>query len=401
MPVSSEHRRKTALMTLASATVLGAGQAALSFCKALRRSGWRVVVIWGPPSRKEEGVAAVQAMEEVGVEVHALRRLVAPTVPVWFTLRGIAKANRPDVVIGVMQRDRPIAMALSHSLGVPGVVAAQNQHIFWGSPLISWGKRMIYTFAVRNWASLVVCTSERVRDEIESFGVSRERTTILPNGISPAPRPNLSTTERDALRAELGAGPGSTLLLNVGRLDPQKGQDILIEAFAACARTRRHLQLGLIGGVSGGAAKRRTVAFDAMLRDRVKRLGVGDQVKFVGWRSDVWRLLAVADGYVHASRWEGFSFAMLEAMAASLPVVITDCSGTPEGFIQSDHGWIARADDADALAGAIAHLADLTPDARSRMGEAGRHLVEERYESDVIGNRFADLVGRLVKGHHS
>jgi glycosyltransferase involved in cell wall biosynthesis len=400
VPVTATHGSKTALMTLTSATVLGAGQAALCFCKALRRSGWRVVVIWGPSSRKEEGTAAVQAMEEAGVEVHTLTRLVGPTAPVWFSLRGVAKTNQPDVVIGVMQRDRPIAMALSRSLGVPGVVAAQNQHIFWGSPVVSWAKRLIYTFAIRNWASLVVCTSERVRDEIESFGVSRDRTTVLPNGISPEPVPSLTTAERNALRAELGAGPESTLLLNVGRLDPQKGQDILVEAFATCARRRRRVQLALIGGITGGAAKNRTVAFNALLRDRVEKLGISDRVRFVGWRSDVQKLLAVADGYVHASRWEGFSFAMLEAMAASLPVVITDCSGTPEGFIESKHGWIVSAGDTDALAQAIAYLADLTPEARSSMGEAGRRLVEERYESGAIGSRFVELVSRVVNAHH-
>ena len=397
--VRGAHRSKTALMTLASATVLGAGQAALSFCKALRQAGWRVVVIWGPSSRKEEGVVAIEAMEDAGVEVHTLTRLVAPTAPVWFALRRIAKLNPPDVVIGIMQRDRPIAMALGRSLAVPGVVAAQNQHLFWGTPVISWAKRQIYTFAIRNWASLVVCTSERVRDEIESFGVGRNRTTVLPNGINPDPPVKLTASERIGLRAELGAGPETTLLLNVGRLDAQKGQDILVEAFAGCCRARPDLRLSLIGGISGGAAKVRTVAFDAMLRARVEELGIAQQVRFVGWRSDVRRLLAVADGYVHASRWEGFSFAMLEALAASLPVVITDCSGTPDGFIESKHGWIVPAGDAGALARAIAQMADLTPEARSSMGKAGRRLVEERYGSEVIGDRFADLVGGVVKAH--
>jgi glycosyltransferase involved in cell wall biosynthesis len=390
---ASSHRM---LMTLATATGSGAGEAALHFCEALRRDGWCVDVVWGPPVREQDGVAATAAMRAAGVDVHQLDRTIAPTWPVWMRLQPLAKALRPTAVIGVMQRDRPVAMALSRWLDVPGIVAAQNQHVFWGSPAVSVAKRLLYRFALKRWASLVVCTSEAVRREILGFGVANGRTVVLPNGIALGERRALSPQDRDAARAELGAGPTDLLLINVGRLDVQKGQDILVDAFTACARSRPHVRLALVGDVSAGPNQKRMAVFAADLRSRVRATGVGERIVFAGWRSDVARLLQASDAYVHAARWEGFSFAMLEAFAAALPVVITDCSGYPDGFVEARHGWVVPREDSHALATAIGRLVDLTPEARSRMGLATRELVEAHYDIRTLGAQFAEFVSQTV-----
>ena len=285
-------------------------------------------------------------------------------------LHPLAKALRPTAVIGVMQRDRPVAMALSRWLDVPGIVAAQNQHVFWGSPAVSVAKRLLYRLALKRWASLVVCTSEPVRREILGFGVASWRTVVLPNGIALGERRALSPQDRHAARAELGAGPTDVLLINVGRLDVQKGQDILIEAFTTCARSRPHIRLALIGDVSGGPNQKRMAAFASDLRRRVRATGVAERIFFAGWRSDVARLLRAADGYVHAARWEG--------------------------FVEARHGWVVPRENAEALATAIGRLVDLAAEARSTMGLAARRLVEEHYDIRTIGAQFAEFVAQAV-----
>jgi len=128
----------------------------------------------------------------------------------------------------------------------------------------------------------------------------------------------------------------------------------------------------------------------------VHATGVGERIVFAGWRSDVGRLLQAADGYVHAARWEGFSFAMLEAFAAALPVVITDCSGYPDGFVETRHGWVVPKETAQALVVAIGRLVELTPEARSAMGLAARELVEAHYDIRTLGARFAEFVAHAV-----
>jgi len=235
-----------------------------------------------------------------------------------------------------------------------------------------------------------------VRREILGFGEASWRTVVLPNGIALGERRGLSPQDRHAARAELGVGPTDLLLINVGRLDVQKGQDILIDAFTTCARTRPHIRLALVGDVSGGPNQKRMAVFAADLRRRVRATGVAERIFFAGWRSDVARLLQAADGYVHAARWEGFSFAMLEAFAAALPVVITDCSGYPDGFVEAQHGWVVPRESAQALATAMGRLVDLTPEARSTMGLAARGLVEEHYDIRTLGAQFAGFVAQAV-----
>ncbi|MFW6032695.1 MAG: glycosyltransferase, partial [Phycisphaeraceae bacterium] len=84
-------------------------------------------------------------------------------------------------------------------------------------------------------------------------------------------------------------------------------------------------------------------------------------------------------------------------MAARLPVIFTDCSGWPDDFQQDVHGRIVPTGDPDALADAIRQFAAMTPDQRQAMGEAGRRFAEERYDINVVGRRFAELVESVLE----
>jgi glycosyltransferase involved in cell wall biosynthesis len=378
---------------MASAT--GAGQVVLQYCRGLLRDGWNVTLVCGPPPLGE-GDGCVGELRTLGVNVQLLDRTVAPTWPVWKQLVALARDVNPSVIVGIGQRDRAIAMALAGSLGVPGIVTAQNQHVFWGSLLVRIAKRTIYILALRRWASMIICTSEPVRREILGFGIPENRTVLLPNGVALRDPPALTEGHRRSLRAEMGAAPGDILLLNVGRLDIQKGQDILIDSFVRSARERPSLRLAVVGDVSGGPNRRRMEAFANTVRQRAKASSASDRICFLGWRTDVPHLLAAADGYVHSSRWEGLSFAVLEAMCAGLPPVMTDCSGTPVGFEDGVHGWIVPRGNATALARGIANLADLSSRKRTLMGQAARKLVDDNYDVDKIGIRFSELVGTTL-----
>jgi len=384
-----------ALMTLASADATGAGQMALEFCRSLGEADWRVVLVSGPAPPPDRGGSILPRMVEAGVEVRELDRLVAPTWPVWKRLRTIAAECHPDVVIGVMQRDRPVALVLARVLRVPGLVAVQNQHVFWGPPPVRWAKRLIYRLSVRFLATLAVCASEPVLQEIRRFGVSTERSRLLPNGIRIAPPAWLSESERRTLRAELGAGPADLLMVNVGRLDRQKGQDLLISALARCSDRYPRLRLALVGGVVPGAGQARGAEFAAGLKRQVSSEGVQDRVVFAGWRTDVARVLRAADGYVHAARWEGWSLAVMEAMANSLPIVMTDCAGWPTGFSAGTQGWVVASNDVAALAVGIEMLAKASDTHRVAMGEASRSLVQRHYDIRTISHQFARLVVAL------
>jgi glycosyltransferase involved in cell wall biosynthesis len=181
-------------------------------------------------------------------------------------------------------------------------------------------------------------------------------------------------------------------LINVGRLDRQKAQDILAQALAMTDLAARKAKMVLIGGASESARAAKTEDFATDLRNYVQQKGLADRLIFAGWRNDVPALLQAADAYIHSARWEGFPLAPLEAMAASKPCVWTDCSGHPEGFVEGTHGWVAAKEDPQSLRQAIERMLDLSPEQRTRMGLACRELAESRYDIQKVGARFVEMV---------
>ncbi|WP_369135112.1 glycosyltransferase family 4 protein [Modestobacter sp. I12A-02662] len=376
-------------MTLRRPDRTGAPRMALEFARALRADGLDLTLVHGPLPRT--GPSILPDVAGVGVRTVLEPRLERPWDP--RLVRALAARVRRDggrCVIGVNQSDRAPALLAAARAGVPGVLMVQNQHRFHGPRPLAAAKRRSYQAVVARHTTLAVCTSTVVRDEMTAFGVPAERTVVLPNGISvPAPVA-LTGAERARLRGQMGAGEGDLLLLNVGRLDPQKGQDLLL---AALDGVPAPVHVALVGDA---VATRRSADHEAVLHRQVRRLGLERRVSFPGWRDDVPRLLAAADGYVHTARWEGpaLPLSVLEAMAAGCPTVFTDCSGRPPVFEEGRDGLLARSEDPTSIRERIAELAAMPPADRAAMGAAGAELVRAHYRVEDLGRTFS----RLVRG---
>ncbi|MGY1773983.1 glycosyltransferase [Blastococcus sp. SYSU D00813] len=378
------------VMTLRLPDRTGAAKMALEFARALRADGFDLTLVHGPVPRS--GPSILPDLAAVGVATVLEPRLERPWDP--GLVRGLADRVRREggrCVIGVNQRDRGPALLAAARAGVPGVLMVQNQHHFWGPRPLAALKRRGYRSVVARATTLAVCTSTVVRDEMVAFGVPAERTVVLPNGIALPPPVRLDADERARLRAEMGAGAGDLLLLNVGRLDPQKGQDVLLEALAGGAAP---VHVALVGSAGDSVAARRTADFAASLHRRVRDLGLERTITFLGWRDDVPRLLAAADGYVHTARWEGpaLPLAVMEAMVAGCPTVFTDCSGRPPVFEEGRDGLMARTGDPASVRQRIADLAALAPAERAAMGAAGAALIRGHYRVEDLGRTFSGLV---------
>jgi glycosyltransferase involved in cell wall biosynthesis len=380
-------------MTLRLPDRTGAAKMALGFARALLADGFTLTLLHGAPPAT--GGSSLPDFAALGVRTVPEPRLERPWDP--RLVPALAAEVRRDggrCVIGVNQRDRVPALLAAARAGVPGVLMVQNQHHFWGPAPVAALKRRSYRAVVARHTTLAVCTSTVVRDEMTGFGVPAARTVVLPNGIEVPPPVQLAPAERAALRAEMGAREGELLLLNVGRLDPQKGQDLLLTALGSPSRLPVHVALVGAGGTSGAA--RRTGGYEAGLHARVAELGLADAVTFLGWRDDVARLLAAADGYVHTARWEGpaLPLAVMEAMAAGCPTVFTDCSGRPPVFEEGRYGLLARSEDPASVRARISELAGLSPAGRAAMGAAGAELIRAHYRVEDLGRTFS----RLVRG---
>jgi glycosyltransferase involved in cell wall biosynthesis len=377
-------------MTLRLPDRTGAAKMALQFAQALRNDGFDLTLVHGPVPRS--GPSILPDIADLGVRTDLEPRLERPWDP--RLVPALAERVRRDAgrcVIGVNQRDRAPALLAAARSGVPGVLMVQNQHHFWGPRPLAALKRRAYRAVVARATTLAVCTSTVVREEMVSFGVPADRAVVLPNGIPVTTPVPLTAAEQDELRAEMGAGPEDLLLLNVGRLDPQKGQDVLLDALAGLTAP---VHVAVVGSAGDSVAARRTRQHAAFLHRRVRDLGLSGTVRFLGWRDDVPRLLAAADGYVHTARWEGpaLPLAVMEAMAAGRPTVFTDCSGRPPVFVDGRDGLLARTEDPASVRQRIAELAAMAPAERAAMGAAAAALIREHYSVEDLGRTFSRLL---------
>ena len=223
--------------------------------------------------------------------------------------------------------------------------------------------------------SLAVAKDMAARDR---YDVSR--IVVVPNGLDFARLDNV-LHRRDETRKVLGLSREDIAVAMVANLIPYKGHSELVEAFARIAAHDPRVKLFLIGRDDG---------IMAALVESADRLGVSGKIKLMGLRSDVPVLLSAMDLGVMSSHEEGFSNALLEKLAAGLPVVATDVGGNPEALEGMPGCILVKPRDADDLARGLT-------DAIGRLGADGQNrkmrqnLVRERYSVDAMVDAYERL----------
>ncbi|QVL33768.1 glycosyltransferase [Telmatocola sphagniphila] len=207
---------------------------------------------------------------------------------------------------------------------------------------------------------------------------------IIPNGIEVAAAP--SDLALANFRQRYALGDVAPFLLFLSRLHFKKGLDYLVEAFAKIASAHPSLKLVVAGPDDGARADFEKLIASRNLTERVVLTGplYGEQKQTA---------LLGAAVFVLPSRQEGFSVAILEALAAQIPVVITKACHFPE--VESSRAGYVTDLDADQIAGALDKILS-NPQARQTMGPAGRELVTSRYSWDRVIGQFEDLYGSVV-----
>jgi glycosyltransferase involved in cell wall biosynthesis len=193
-----------------------------------------------------------------------------------------------------------------------------------------WGSR---------WTDVILCVSEAECRRGLAVGI-RARLEVVPPAVNATLFVPVSPSERTALRGELGVDADAPMAVCLGRLAPQKGQDILVAAWPEVTRAVPDAQLYLVGD---GPARRE---LDAESTPSIHVVGLADNAR--AW-------LAVADVAVVPSRWEGFPVVALEATACGVPVVGSDVDGMIEaiGSGANAAGAVVTPGDRVALASAI------------------------------------------------
>jgi sugar transferase (PEP-CTERM/EpsH1 system associated) len=238
----------------------------------------------------------------------------------------------------------------------------------------------------RRVSRIVAVSGDLGRELIEEWGVPAERVTVIPNGVDLDGFAHPGPVEE--AREALGLTPEHHVIITVGGLRPVKDFPTLIRAFARVHAERREARLVIVGGERGGGSQPELEAL-------ADSLGVRSAVIFPGVRQDIARLLALADVYVNSSVFEGMSNTILEAMAASRPVVATEVGGNPELVRDGVTGYLVPPADAGSLAARLVEVLS-DPGLAKALGAAGRRLVESEHAMSRMVTAYEDSYEDLV-----
>lgn len=322
--------RKRILLVITDLEVGGVPLHLLRLARFLNQQDWHVDVV----SLSAGGQVGEMLLAE-GITVHTCEANHSFDWRVFERLAQLIEAQQPDIVHSLLFHAN-LASRIACLLGgfprnrliceIQTVEIERRWHL--------WVDRFLHRLC-----RTTVCNSESVRKHLhDNAGIPNDRLVVIEGGVDvesissaqPLPTDQWQTSAEDAL------------LLWVGRMDPIKGLDTLVDAVANVARNRA-VKLLLVGD---GPERTR-------IQSRVADLSLQQSVRFLGMRNDVHQLIRTADLFVFPSRTEGMPNALLEAMAGRLPIVATDVPGCRDLVTNGKTGRLVKVDDAQALANAI------------------------------------------------
>ncbi|MEQ1573342.1 MAG: glycosyltransferase [Vicinamibacterales bacterium] len=300
---------------------------------------------------------------------------------IWPALRQIVRSHQIDIVHGHDYKTDLLALLLARTERVTPLATAHG----WTGH--SQRERLLYYPADR-WLLArfprVIAVSEEIRQTLIRAGGKPARITTVLNGINPAQFAR-TPGAGNGVRAELGIPADAFVIGSVGRLEPQKRFDLLIEAFDAVRTMRPGLRLLIAGDGS-----QRT-----HLAELVKCRGLESICFLAAHRTDVVEVLHALDLFVQSSDYEGTPNAVLEAMAVETPVVATMAGGTGQLIDDGIHGLLVPAGRPELLADAIeAAIAD--PVAAADRARAARTRIETDLSFETRMRRVEQICEELL-----
>ena len=377
------------LVVHSSAELYGSDKSLLDFAR-LRPAHMALTVVLPEDGPLVPALRACGAEVVVG-EVCKLQRVMLSPAGLWRLLRAAAGSLR---FMRGLHRQRQFQLVYSNTVAVFGGALFARRHglphvwhvreIVAGSPALS----LVFRKLVRWLSQTAICNSNETRSWIADGDPLRAaRYLAVWNGVDVAAQ----TVDREAARRSLGAAPGEVLFVLVGRINAWKGQQLLVQAFAAMVRQGVAGQVGLRLAIVGSAFAGQE-HWLRQLQAAVAASGCAEQIVVQPFRSDVEAVWAAADVVVVPSTDpEPFGRVAVEAMAFARPVIAAAHGGLVEIVQQGVTGLLVPPRDAPALTNAMAALA-ADPSLRAAMGQAG--LARQRAVFSVQG--YADRVGAVL-----
>ncbi|MYM82947.1 glycosyltransferase [Duganella sp. FT50W] len=282
-------------------------------------------------------------------------------------LRRFFRATRPDVIISFITNVNAAAVIASAGLRIPTIVCERSDPF--AQPTTRIGK--LYGALTYRFASCLMVQTAAVEQKYRQAKTRLKRLAVIPNPIPPqfelAPARRRESTRRH--------------LVGVGRLADEKQFGLLIDIFARLASAHPDWHFHIVG----------KGPLEAQLQRRIDAHGLAQRIELRGPSSDIHATLQQADGFVLASRYEGFPNALLEAMATGLPCVTFDCPSGPREMTEA--GQVALLVPSNDTAGMEQALRTLMGDAqlRERLGPQARSSVMRRFSVEAVLSQWEAL----------
>jgi glycosyltransferase involved in cell wall biosynthesis len=351
-------------------TVTGPAKNLLGFCRWLgtpegARTRLKVAIATFTRNAGADNQAFTDAVRAAGVDLYLIREGFRFDLGVLPQIRRIAAEFAPNIIQTHNNKSHLLIKLL------PGLRRQRSWFAFrHGNTYTDFKQRLfnqVDRLSLRS-ADRVVTVCRAFAPQLAACGVKPERIRILHNSVVP-PAP-LPLSARSELRDRLGIGIEEAMILTIGRFSREKGHAILLRALGELRSIPRKWKLVFVGA----GPERET------LMQLARSLGLGELVVFAGSHANVAPLYAAADVFALPSLTEGSSNVLLEAMAASVPIVATKAGGNPEIILHDETGLLVPINDPRSLAGAIARLL-AEPELASRFAEAA--FARARHEFSV------------------
>ena len=227
---------------------------------------------------------------------------------------------------------------------------------------LQWADRLMM-----RWFDVVSAHCKETYTRTLELGYPADRLKLFVCGYETNPV-SMTGSERNEGRAALNCSSSDFVFVNVARFWPEKAHDILLEGFRLVLRQHSNARLWLLG--SGPE--------ESSVRNMVEQMQLQDSVQFLGFRSDLERILAMSDVQVHPSDMEGVPLAVCAGLAAGLPVLATEVGGLSEIIRSGENGILIPPRDSQRLAQEMIRLLE-DAQFRHQLGEAGKDFIQEEY----------------------
>jgi glycosyltransferase involved in cell wall biosynthesis len=379
------------MFVITSLDIGGAERHLTTIASALARRGWRVSVYC-----LSEGGPMEEELRQSGAEV-LLPWLKRGQSMLPFAERRIRLISSMAQLFGLLIRRRPTIvhffLPAAYLAGAPLALLAQipirvmsrrslNRYQI-KYPLLGKAEKLLH----RTMTAILGNSRSVVRELKDIEGVEAGQLGLIYSGLEIGQY--AKTSSRPEMRTKLGLSPQTVAMVCVANLFPYKGHRGLFEALGQMDRRyANNWHLLLVGRDAGSMTE---------LRAQASALKIDQKISFLGNRTDVKEILLASDIGLLCSDEEGFANAILESMAARLPMIVTDVGGNAEAVIDGETGIVVPPGESLRLAEAIQTLLT-SAELREQYGEAGWHRISDQFSLEKCIDHYELLYRTLLAG---